>query len=426
MSILIKNVQLKTLSASKQDKKTNILIEKNKIVRIKKNIRQKADLVIDGSQKAALPGLINLHTHAAMTLFKSYADDLPLHSWLKKYIWPLESKLSPEDVYWGTKLACLEMIKTGTTCFFDMYWHLPASVQAVEEMGLRAFLSAVFIDLDDSQKVLQQIKLNQKLFEQSKKFDPRIRFALGPHAIYSVSKKSLKWTANFAQKNNLLIHFHLAETEKEVKDCLKRYKKRPVEYLESIGFLGPNLVACHSVWVTEKEIKILKKYNVKIVYNPVSNMKLAVGKVFPYELYKKYQFLIGLGTDGSASNNNLDMFETMKIATLLQKFSNNNPEVLPPKEIFQMATKNASKILGLDAGEIKEGKLADIILIDLAKPEFTPGHNLISDIVYSANGSCVDTVICDGKILMQNRKIKNEERIIGKASKKAKMLLKKL
>jgi len=414
MSILIKNVLL-------NGKETNIKIEENRIAEIGKKSR--AEFVIDGKNKAAIPGLINTHTHAAMTLMRSYADDLELHDWLSNHIWPLEAKLTEDDVYWGTKLACLEMIKSGTTCFNDMYWHTKGSAKAVEESGIRGVLSAVLIDLFNEEKTKEQISLNKKLFKEFKKFCSRVIFALGPHALYTVSKEGLQWCAEFARENNLLVHFHLSETEQEVKDCIKKNKKRPVEYLESIGFLGPNMIACHSVWLNKKEIQILAKHKVKIAHNPTSNMKLAVGSALNYAEMKKAGLTVSLGTDGCASNNNLDMFESMKFATLLQKFHTNKQRIMPAQESFELATINGAKALNLSAGKIEEGRLADIVLVNLKKPELTPGHNLISDLVYSANGSCVDTVICDGKILMQNRVAKNEQEIIEEAKETAKNLV---
>lgn len=414
MSILIKDVLLNS-------KKTDIYIEGNTIKEIGKKLE--ADITIDGKNKAIIPGLINTHTHAAMTLMKGYADDMALMDWLQNKIWPLEAKLTEKDVYVGTKLACLEMIKTGTTCFNDMYWHALGTAKAAEEMGVRAAVSAVFIDMFDKQKAEEQIKLNEKLVKDLKGFSNRIIPALGPHAVYTVSKESLEWTRDFAKGNNLLIHFHLAETEFENADFEKKTGKKPVKFLEEINFLNPNLVACHSVHYTNDEIKILAKNNVKIATNPVSNMKLAVGGAINYEEMIKNNLVVSLGTDGCSSNNNLDMFESMKFLALLQKFSKNNQTIMSDDETFRIATSGGAKALGINAGEIKEGKLADVVLIDLKKHELTPGFNLISDLVYSANGSCVDTTIVDGKILMQSRKVEGEEKILEEARKTAEELV---
>lgn len=412
MSTLIKNVLL-------DNRQTDIFIEKNIIKKIGNSLKNNADIIIDGKGKAILPSFVNAHTHSAMTLMRGYADDMGVLEWLEKKIWPLEAKLTEETVYWGTKLACLEMIKSGTTFFNDMYWHFHGTARAAEEMGLRAVISSVFIDIFNKEKAKEQIKLTEKLFEESKKYSDRINFALGPHAIYTVSEESLKWVKKFADKNNLLIHIHLSESENEVRECVKRHGARPVEYLEKIGFLGPNVIATHAIWLNGKEIDILSKYDVKIAYNPTSNMKLTSG-IMPYEKMKN-KLNITLGTDGCASNNNLDMFEEMKIASLLQKSHSGDPTLLPARVAYDIATINGAKAFNLNCGRIEEGRLADLILIDLNNINLTPNHNLISNIVYSANGSCVDTVICDGKILMQGRAVKGEMEIIRKANKIAKM-----
>ena len=401
MSILIKNVIL-------NGKRRDILIEGNKIEKIGKNLNLRADEKIDGKeQKAVLPGLINCHCHSAMTLFRGYADDLPLKEWLEKKIWPLEARLTKEDVYWGTKLACLEMIKTGTTCFNDMYWSEEASVEAAEEMGIRAKIGLVVLDFLPMGK-RENIEKYWKAFKK-RKFKT-VTFSIAPHSIYTVSKESLIWAKNFAKKNNLLLHIHLSETEKEVKDCQKKYKLRPVEYLNKIGFLNQDCILAHSIWLSEKEIKILTQRRCNVVYNPCSNMKLASG-IFPYRKIRKAGINICLGTDGPASNNNLDLFEEMKFGTLLQKVKEKDPTVASASEIFEIATKNGAKALKINAGEIRVGKLADLILIDLNQVCLIPGHNLISDIVYSCSGTCVSDVIVNGKILMRDRKVKGEEKI---------------
>ncbi|MCD6094671.1 amidohydrolase [bacterium] len=401
MSILIKNVIL-------NGKRRDILIEGNKIEKIGKSLNLRADEKIDGKeQKAVLPGLINCHGHSAMTLFRGYADDLPLKEWLEKKIWPLEAKLNREDVYWGTKLACLEMIKTGTTCFNDMYWSEEASVEAAEEMGIRAKIGLVVLDFLPMGK-RENIEKYWNIFKR-KKFKT-VTFSIAPHSIYTVSKESLVWAKNFAKKNNLLLHIHLSETEKEVKDCQKKYRLRPVEYLNKIGFLNQDCILAHSIWLSEKEIKILTQRRCNVVYNPCSNMKLASG-IFPYKKIRKAGINICLGTDGPASNNNLDLFEEMKFGALLQKVKEKDPTVASASEIFEIATKNGAKALRINAGEIRVGKLADLILIDLNQVCLIPGHNLISDIVYSCSGTCVSDVIVNGKVLMRDRKVKGEGKI---------------
>lgn len=406
MSMLIKNIQF-------QGKETSVYIKDNIISEIGK--KQEADYVIDGKGKALLPGFVNTHTHAAMALFRSYAEDMELERWLTEKIWPLERKLTPEHVYWGAKLACLEMLKSGTTTFNDMYFFMENTAKAVSEMGLRAVLSYGFIDLFDKEKRDAEIKKTCSFIEHVKHMNcSRIIPALGPHAVYTVSEEALLWLKEYAEKNNLNIHFHLAETKKESEDFVKTHNERIVEYLNRIGFLSERVICAHCIWLSRKEIEIMKRKNVKISYNPVSNMKLGSG-IMPYTKMKS--LIVSLGTDGCASNNNLDMFESMKIGVLLQKL--NNSTSMSAQEMFQIATINGARALNINAGEVREGKLADLIIIDLKRAELTPGHDIISDIVYSANGSCVDSVICDGKLVMENRKVQDEELILEKAKEAA-------
>jgi len=406
MSILIKNILL-------NNKPTNILIENNKISQI--DYKGEADHIIEGKNKAIIPGLINCHTHAAMTLLRGYADDIPLQEWLETKIWPTEAKLTEKDIYTGTKLACLEMIKSGTTCFNDMYHKILPIAKAIKETGIRAFPSEVYFDTFIENFTERKRELINNIKKVKELNCSRITPVLGPHAIYTVSKDTLQWTKETADKNNLKIHIHLSETEQEVKDCIKQHEKRPVEYLNDIGFLGENIIAAHCIWVNQNEIKLLKESKVKVSYNPVSNMKLSVGKHFPYREMIQNNITFGIGTDGASSNNNLDMFESMKFASLLQKHSEASPIIANAKEIFSTATLNGSKVLGLNAGKIQEGYLADLILIDLKKAHLTPNHNLISNLAYSTNGSCVSDVIIDGRIVMRDRKVKGEEEILQEA-----------
>ena len=408
MSILIENVL-------HDGDRTNIYVEGNRITSIGPKVE--ADQTIDGSNHAVLPGLVNTHTHAAMTLFRGYADDMLLQEWLRDKIRPLESKFAPEDIYWGTRLACLEMIRSGTTCFNDMYFHLDQQAKAVEESGMRGVLSEGFVDFF-------QPDLSEELFKQTtdiiRKVQSmgcdRITPALGPHAIYTVTESSLRRFKEISDEEGLLIHFHLSETQEEVENCKKAHGKSPVGYLKDIGFLGSNLIAAHSVWLDESEIAMLADAHVKVSHNPVSNMKLAVGGALPYKEMRQAGINVSLGTDGTASNNNLDMFESMKFAALLQKFSTNDPTVLPAGEVLEMATAKGAEALGIDAGVVKVGKLADLILVDLRSPAFNPNHNLASNLVYSVNGSCVDTVICNGRVLMRDGHVEGEEEVIEGAA----------
>lgn len=404
MSILIKNALLDEI---KQD----IFIEGNKIARIGQNLTFKAQKVINATGKAAIPSLINGHTHAAMTLLRGFADDMPLKEWLETKIWPMEAKLTQEDIYWGTRLAALEMIKSGTTFFNDMYWYPETAAKAVEDSGIRALINHVIIGSTENSKEEQ---VNKLLKLKSSTVD----IGLGPHAIYTVPKEGLVWAKKVADQNNIKLHIHLSETRQEVIDCQKVNRCRPVEYLQEIGFLGPNVIAAHGVWLNDHEIKILKHHDVKIIHCPTSNMKLASGNSLPYNKLRENKISLGLGTDGCSSNNNLDMFEEMKMASLLQKHDLKSATVLSANEAFEMGAN--AKIFGLDCGKIEEGKLADLLLIDLENPDLIPNYNLRSNLVYSANGSCVDTTICNGKVLMENKMLKDEEKIIGKAKEFAK------
>jgi len=246
-----------------------------------------------------------------------------------------------------------------------------------------------------------------------------------PHAIYTVSEESLRWAADFARENSLLLHVHVSETKKEVEDCVKETGVEPVKYLEKVGFLGPNVIACHGVWLSHEEIRILKNHDVKVVHNPVSNMKLTVGGIFPYEQLRAAGVTTCLGTDGCSSNNNLDMLETIKFASLLQKHNLGDSTVLPAKEVFEMATAQGAKAFGLNCGRVDVGALADMALVDLRRPELTPHFDLHSDLAYAANGSCIDTVICDGKILMTGRSVEGEDEILEGAKRAAFDLLKR-
>ena len=408
-SILIKQVLCNgTLS--------DVLIEGEVFSMIDTHIETDAELIVDGKGKAVLPPFYNGHTHAAMTLFRGFADDMPLTPWLKDKIWPNEAKMTQNDIYWGSKLACLEMIKSGTTTFLDMYPKIKATATAVKEMGLRAVLSGVCFDHFNSQ-LTEQCKIEcERTFRLSEDFCDRITFALGPHAIYTVSGTLLKWLDKFSQENNLLIHLHLAETEEERENALQQFGYTPVRYLYQLGVLSPRLVIAHGLFIDSDEIKMLADYGVKVVHNPASNMKLGSGAEFRFIEMKENGVNVLLGTDGCASSNNLDMIEAMKLASLLGKAWRKNPEAVTAEEIFAAATANGASALRLKAGKIAPGYLADLCLVDLKQAAFTPNFNFISNIVYAANGSCIDTVICNGKILMENRHVPGEEEILENAS----------
>jgi len=408
VSILIKDVLL-------GDQVTSIYIEENRIVEIGK--KTEADVVIDGRGKAAVPGLVNAHTHAAMTLFRSYADDLRLQEWLETRIWPLEAKLTGDDVYWGTKLACVEMIRSGTTCFNDMYFHTVRVAEAVREMGIRAVIAEGLIDRGDPATGEKQLRLARDAIRKIESLRcNRIVPALGPHAIYSLSKETFQAVEDLADAKGYIVHTHLAETQAEVDDCVTVYGMRPAKYLESLGVLSRKFVAAHGCWLEPEEIEALAKDGAKVVHCPVSNMKMGISRAMPYARLKDAGVLVALGTDGASSNNNLDMFESMKFAALLEKFATGDPTVAPARDVFEMATLGGAQALGIDTGLLEVNRLADVVLIDLKRAELTPRFDLRSLLVYAANGSAVDTLICDGEVLMRGRKIKGEAEILQRAA----------
>jgi 5-methylthioadenosine/S-adenosylhomocysteine deaminase len=412
MSILIKQV---LLNQSRKD----VLIEGNTFSKIADNISMNtSDLnMIDGSSFAILPAFYNMHTHAAMSLMRGYADDIELHTWLEDHIWPLEEKLTEEHVYHGSRLAILEMIKTGTVFFNDMYWHPYATARAADEMGVRADISQAFILINDTKANIEdRIKNLKEVIKHSDQYSSRVRFIISAHAIYTVPGKALKACAQLAREYDLPMQIHLSETQTEVDNSLKEFGLRPVQYLDSLGFLGPKVTAVHCVHLDDTDRKILADRKVTLAHCPASNMKLSSGS-FEYQKAKAAGIRLVVATDGACSNNNLSMLEEMKLAALRAKEFSGDPTVAPAHEIYDMATVNAAQSAGLNAGVIEEGKLADCLLVDLNHPTLVPSGHLISDMVYSASPECIDTVICDGKILMQGRKVKNEKEIITGANK---------
>ncbi|NCC23914.1 MAG: amidohydrolase [Deltaproteobacteria bacterium] len=414
MSLLIKNG---LLDGMRQD----VFIDGNRFSVIGPNLGQAADEVIDASNLAILPGLANAHTHAAMTLLRGYADDMELHSWLAEHIWPFEVRMTEEDVYTGTRLACLEMIKSGTTFFADMYWHLPGIVRAVSEMGLRARLSGDFIDMNDSSRLGELQSRISLSMEASRDWPDRLGFCLGPHSIYTVSRQGLEWARDYSATYGLFVQIHVSETKGEVDDCLAAHGCRPVEYLYNLGLLGPQTILVHAIWLDGRERDLLAASGASLAHCPVSNMKLCSG-AFPFRDFLHQNVNVALGTDGCSSNNNLDMFEEMKFSALWAKYQLMNPTAVTAEESFRAATRSGYRAFGLDGGEIAVGELADCILVDLDHPALVPNHNLISNLVYSAHGDCVDTTICDGRILMRGRKVDGEAEIVGQARARVKAL----
>ncbi|MBN2260803.1 MAG: amidohydrolase [Clostridiales bacterium] len=401
MSILIKNTNILTM-VENTIVKGNILVEDNLITRIGE-FDFEADEIIDGSNFITMPGIVNAHTHIAMSLLRNYADDLPFWPWLTEKIWPAEANLNEESVYWGSMLSIAEMIASGTTTFCDMYFFTEETIKAVKETGIRANLSRGLVSGEEEGEKLQNaINLHN---EFHLKDEGRIRIDLGPHAPYTCSDDYLKKIAGEAGKRDTNIHIHLSESKKEIEDSIEKNGNTPIEHVNSLGLFDHPTIAAHCVNVNDDDIQILADKKVNVVNNPSSNLKLANGFAPVNEMMKK-GINVALGTDGPSSNNNQDMFEEMHLAALVNKVISNDTTVLPAYEVLKMATVNGAKALRVDniVGTLEVGKHADIILVDIHNPHMYPHHDLIASLVYSASSSDVDTVIVDGKILYQNKK----------------------
>lgn len=387
-------------------------------------IKEKEEIkLIDASNMIVLPGLINTHTHAGMNLLRGYADDYDLQTWLNEKIWPFESRMNEEDIYWGTKLAIVEMIKNGITTFNDMYFATDRVIDAVKESGIRAVLGYGLIEDNDGDEGLEE---SIRLIEMYDKYlNGRVKITLAPHAPYTCSNNYLNEIMKIADKYNRIIHIHVAETEEEVNEMVENIDKTPVEYLDSLGLFNFHTLAAHGVHLTDNDIDILAKNNVHISHNPASNMKLGSGVIRLNKLLKS-GVNVSLGTDGVASNNGLDLIHDARLAAYLQKAVNNDPTIITLDEIFNMVTINGAKALGFnDIGCIEEGKKADITLINTNKnPAYTPDYNSLSNIFYAGSGRDVDTVIIDGEIVLENSNLKtiNEDEVYSEISNRIKRL----
>ncbi len=403
--------------------KTNILIEDTVIAGIGSELPIPADAVsVCGEGLAVFPSLANMHTHAAMSLLRGYGNDLPLMKWLRDYIWPAEKRLDDDSVYWGARLAFTEMVKSGTTLCSDMYFRIPAAARAAADVGLRAILGVnIFGDGDDLSE--QQV---EDLLTELESCGGRVKLAVAPHAVYTVSEKGFIHSAQLCQRYRLLLHTHLSETEGEVEDCLRQHGCRPAEYLERMGvfdLVGDRFSAAHGLYLSEEEIALLGRRCLTVTHNPCSNLKLGSGHFFPYTELRDAGANVALGTDGCASSNNLDLIEAARFMAYLQKGVRLNPSVLPAEELLGVASRNGFRLAGVDAGDIAVGKEADLMLIDTRSLAFTPNNNTLANLLYSGHGNDVDTVICGGRILMLNRQIDGEEETKSEASRFARRVL---
>ena len=402
----------------------DVAIENDHIKAIAPKIEGAFDTVIDGCNKLLIPPFYNTHCHAAMTLLRGIADNLELMEWLEKHIWPAENNLTVEAVYIGSKLAMLEMIKSGTVFFNDMYFFPEETVRAAEEMGVRAAIGMIAIDTTLPEKREKYIYDNNSLWEKRKSFSDLITLTLAPHAIYTVHENNLRAIAERSAAEDLLIHIHLSETAYEVQQCQALHRMSPVEYLDKLGLLSPRTVAAHAVHLSDRDIEILSERKVTVSYNPCSNYKLSSGR-FRFRKLMDAGVNITFGTDGCASSDNLSMFDEMKFGALGAKNEQNSSTACSVKEIFDCATLNGANAFNINGGMIAEGKKADLVLIDLDTPMMIADHDWVSNLVYAADSSCVDTVICNGRVLMQNRIVPGEKEIIAQARSCARSLLNK-
>lgn len=423
MKKLVKNGYLLTMEKDangslQQPFLGDILIENNLIKAIEKEICPDEDMeIIDGKDSLVMPGLINTHSHAPMSLLRGYGDDLPLRSWLFDRVFPAEDKMTAEDIYWGGLLAICEMIRSGTTCFADMYFFSESFAEAVAETGIRANISRC---VDHSEAKLKEACDFYEKWQGNA--GGRITACLAPHSPYLCPPEFLQEIVTEAKRLNTFLNIHLAETKSEQEDYVKQYGKRQIEKLAEIGFFDVPVLGAHLVHVDEREIDLLARYGVSVAHDPGSNLKLGNGVAPVTEMLAK-GVNVSIGTDGPCSSNYLDMFQELRLVSLLQKGLNQDPTLLPAGEVLSFATVNGAKALRLEAeiGTLTPGKKADMIFVDLTKPHLAPGHDRISDLVYAASGSDVKTVMVDGKILMKEYELVgiDEEKVIATAKQAA-------
>ncbi|MCX6769855.1 MAG: amidohydrolase [Candidatus Micrarchaeota archaeon] len=397
MSLLVKNAMLPS------GKRSDILLNGCKIEKIAPSISARAEEKIDASSKIALPGFVNTHSHSAMALLRGVAEDKKLHDWLSTVL-KYEAKMDAASVRAGSSLACLEMLQSGTTCFNDMYFHMDEVAGAVSDSGMRAVLGYGMVDMDDEKKRKSELAISEKFIRGwNGKSQGRITCAVAPHSLYICSRELLLASKEQSEKHALPLHIHLSETRKEVFDCLGKHKQRPANYFDSLGMLSSRTVAAHCVWLTKEEVRLLAKRGVSASLCPASNMKLAGGSVAPLPEMQEFKMNISLGTDGAASSNSLSMFESMKLCSLLVKNSRWDAAAAREDDILRAATLGGAKALGLPAGELSEGKLADIILVDAKAANLAPLRSIAASAVYSAHAGNVADSIINGKIAMRER-----------------------
>ncbi len=407
MGIVLKDI-LAILPNGEKDEvqKTSIYIEGDKIAAIGEKPEDFVeDKVIDGADRLVIPGLVNCHTHSYMAFMRNVADDLSFMDWLFGTIDPIEQQMTDEDTYWGACLAIIEMMKSGTTCFNDMQMNIHQTTRAVKESGMRAVISRGLVGSGNDEA--GQVRLAQAYEERDAAKDcDRLTFMLGPHAPYTCDDGFMRIVSDEAKKNNMRIHVHLSESVSEIEQIKEKYGCSPIEMADKNGLFDVPAIAAHCVQVNDRDIAILKEKGVSVVTNPASNMKLGNGFA-PVPKMLEAGVNVCLGTDGAASNNSLNMFHELSLLTLIHKGVNKTPQCVSAREGFRIATINGAKALGLESeiGSIEVGKKADLAILNLNTPSLTPRNNLIAGLSYSANGSEVETVMIDGKITMENRKV---------------------
>ena len=381
---------------------------------------------LDAGGDLVIPGLVNAHTHVAMTLLRGYADDKPLDAWLQEDIWPVEAELTPEDVRAGAELGIVEMIKSGTTAFSDMYFHVPEIAAAVEDAGVRAVLghTAVTVAKDDEGARADMQESLDVALELDGAADGRITTTFQPHSLTTVGEEYLREFVPQAREVGLPIHFHANETEDEVDPLVEEHDERPLEYADGLDLLGPDTFVAHGVHVDESEIELLAETETGVVHCPASNMKLASGMA-PVQGMLDAGVRVGLGTDGAASNNDLDMFDEMRDAAMLGKLAAEDASAVDAASVVEMATQGSADLLGLDSGRIEAGANADLAVVDLDAPHLTPEHDLVSHLAYAARGSDVRHTVCDGQVLLRDREVQvfDEDAVRKRASERARELI---
>jgi 5-methylthioadenosine/S-adenosylhomocysteine deaminase len=414
-------VGLTVTSATLDDVEVGLRCERGEIAALGPEVSPgPGDDVLDAAGMALVPGLVNGHTHAAMTLFRGFADDLPLMEWLTDHIWPVEKRMDDEDVYWGTRLACVEMIRTGTTSFWDMYWHANATARAVEDAGVRAVTAAPLIDDTDPAKSERACAdAEASLTQISESAHELARPGFAPHAVYSVSERSLRWVAERAAELGIPVQIHVSETEDEVNGCLEAHGMRPAVYLDQVGLLGPHTVLAHGCWLDDAELDLIADRGATVVTNPVANLKLAVGRVFPYRAARQRGVEVGLGTDGPGSNNSLDLLSDAKSFALLQKNEARDPAAVTAPETLAIATGIRSRLLG--GRGIEVGAPADFLLVRRDDPRLSLG-TLAAGLVYAASGTVVDTTVVGGRVLMRGGEIDGVDEVVARARERAERL----